>query len=40
MLFRILKREVIIFDGAMGTRLQKSGLPAGHPPRGMEPFPS
>ncbi len=32
MLSGILKREVIIFDGAMGTRLQKLGLPAGHPP--------
>ena len=32
MLSEILKREVIVFDGAMGTRLQKLGLPAGHPP--------
>ena len=32
MLSEILNREVMIFDGAMGTRLQKLGLPAGHPP--------
>jgi len=32
MLSEILKKEVVIFDGAMGTRLQKLGLPAGHPP--------
>ncbi|MDI3543346.1 MAG: hypothetical protein PWP57_951 [Candidatus Atribacteria bacterium] len=32
MLSEVLKRGIIVFDGAMGTRLQKLGLPAGHPP--------
>ncbi|NSW75662.1 MAG: homocysteine S-methyltransferase family protein [Candidatus Atribacteria bacterium] len=28
----LLSQKVLIFDGAMGTRLQKKGLPAGYPP--------
>ncbi|MEN3203474.1 MAG: homocysteine S-methyltransferase family protein [Atribacterota bacterium] len=32
MLSELLEERILIFDGAMGTRLQKLGLPAGHPP--------
>ncbi|MEN3188050.1 MAG: homocysteine S-methyltransferase family protein [Atribacterota bacterium] len=32
MLQELLSQKVLIFDGAMGTRLQKKGLPAGYPP--------
>lgn len=32
MLLELLGERILIFDGAMGTRLQKLGLPAGHPP--------
>ncbi|MGC8777743.1 MAG: homocysteine S-methyltransferase family protein [Candidatus Caldatribacteriaceae bacterium] len=32
MLRELLSQKVLIFDGAMGTRLQKRGLPAGYPP--------
>lgn len=28
----LLSQKILIFDGAMGTRLQKKGLPAGYPP--------
>lgn len=32
MLWELLQERILVFDGAMGTRLQKLGLPAGHPP--------
>ncbi len=32
MLCDLLKERVLVFDGAMGTRLQQLGLPPGHPP--------
>jgi len=32
MLRELLSRKTLIFDGAMGTRLQKRGLPPGYPP--------
>ncbi|MBC7216693.1 MAG: homocysteine S-methyltransferase family protein [Candidatus Caldatribacterium sp.] len=32
MLFEFVRERVLIFDGAMGTRLQQLGLPPGHPP--------
>lgn len=32
MLFEFVRERVLIFDGAMGTRLQRLGLPPGHPP--------
>lgn len=32
MLFELLEERILVFDGAMGTRLQKLGLPPGHPP--------
>lgn len=32
MLWELLQERILIFDGAMGTRLQRLGLPAGHPP--------
>uniref|UniRef100_A0A7V3YKM9 Hcy-binding domain-containing protein n=1 Tax=Candidatus Caldatribacterium californiense TaxID=1454726 RepID=A0A7V3YKM9_9BACT len=32
MLCDLLKERILVFDGAMGTRLQQLGLPPGHPP--------
>lgn len=32
MLRELLRARILVFDGAMGTRLQKKGLPPGHPP--------
>jgi 5-methyltetrahydrofolate--homocysteine methyltransferase len=32
MLCDLLKERILVFDGAMGTRLQKLGLPSGYPP--------
>lgn len=32
MLKELLSKKNLVFDGAMGTRLQKAGLPAGHLP--------
>lgn len=32
MLRERLKKEIVVFDGAMGTRLQEEGLGTGHPP--------
>lgn len=32
MLRELLSHRVLVFDGAMGTRLQKMGLPPGYPP--------
>ncbi|BER92406.1 homocysteine S-methyltransferase family protein [Atrimonas thermophila] len=32
MLRERLKKGIVVFDGAMGTRLQERGLKAGHPP--------
>jgi len=32
MLCDLLKERILVFDGAMGTRLQKLGLPPGYPP--------
>ncbi len=32
MLYELLQEKIVVFDGAMGTQLQKRGLPPGHPP--------
>lgn len=32
MLAELLEERIFVFDGAMGTRLQRMGLPPGHPP--------